>query len=503
MALLAAPSTGRAITLNYCDFSSTAGLSVNYNASKQGKAINLTPNELWQRGSVWTTTSFPFDATTSFHTYFRFVISPNMAGADGLVFVLQSGSSVVGGGAGLGLGYSGIPSSVAVEFDTYDNGDDDPDANHVAILFDGDIAHHIATGTPPFLIAGPKEKYVWIDFDSADHTLEVFIAEEPQKPATPLISKFVDIDAHVGPNVRAGFTGATGGVSNIHSLIEWEMSTTGLPCCAVTPGGACAGALPACGPAGLCVECVSNADCSGNTSVCSGQTCVPCVDDADCAGAPGGPVCAPSGACVGCTSDAGCTAPFAKCLPATQTCVACVFDTDCGAAAPACEPTTHTCVGCYEDSICPALSICDLQASECVPGCHVIAGKDSCGPGMMCDRQDGMIGNCHVPGSSSSGMTSSSSSTSAGGGQGGAITGSGGGATSTGGAGGATSQGGAGGAHGGGGSTSGPGPVDTGCACDLAARPRHAATSLAGAALLLGVLGARRRRRSAVLPGAR
>ncbi|MDZ4754283.1 MAG: L-type lectin-domain containing protein [Phycisphaerae bacterium] len=62
-------------------------------------------------------------------------------GADGLVFVVQSISSSVGG-LGRGIGYAGIQQSVGVEFDTWCNAvNNDPSSNHVGINVNGVVDH--------------------------------------------------------------------------------------------------------------------------------------------------------------------------------------------------------------------------------------------------------------------------------------------------------------------------------------------------------------------------
>jgi hypothetical protein len=53
-------------------------------------------------------------------------------GADGMALVLQSHSPSAIGTGGSGLGYHGIPSVLAVEFDTY-RSDGDPDGMHVSV----------------------------------------------------------------------------------------------------------------------------------------------------------------------------------------------------------------------------------------------------------------------------------------------------------------------------------------------------------------------------------
>ncbi|KAJ3223162.1 peptide-N4-(N-acetyl-beta- glucosaminyl)asparagine amidase [Clydaea vesicula] len=70
-----------------------------------------------------------------------------MGGADGFSFLLNSHGGDVIGEEGAGLGYSGIPNSVAVEFDTYASVDRcaDPSDNHISIQTRGNLpnsSHH-------------------------------------------------------------------------------------------------------------------------------------------------------------------------------------------------------------------------------------------------------------------------------------------------------------------------------------------------------------------------
>lgn len=71
-----------------------------------------------------------------FTTYFKFQIHAAAiccTPADGFAFVVQNSSKTALGTGSGGLGYSGIPNSLAVEFDTFQNQPWDPSANHVAV----------------------------------------------------------------------------------------------------------------------------------------------------------------------------------------------------------------------------------------------------------------------------------------------------------------------------------------------------------------------------------
>ena len=72
-----------------------------------------------------------------FTTYFKFQIHTAAiccTPADGFAFVIQNSSATALGTGSGGLGYAGIPNSLAVEFDTFqDASNSDPNANHVAV----------------------------------------------------------------------------------------------------------------------------------------------------------------------------------------------------------------------------------------------------------------------------------------------------------------------------------------------------------------------------------
>src|ERR1700730_17961950 len=139
LGLLALPALASVITVNFPDFSSTAGLTLNGSTAvattADGKVLRLTPASGGQAGSAFSSTSIEFNGSSdSFSTFFQFRIT-NPGGidpADGLVFVVQPVSSSIGGSGG-GIGYSGIPNSIGVEFDTFQNSWD-TNSNHVAVV---------------------------------------------------------------------------------------------------------------------------------------------------------------------------------------------------------------------------------------------------------------------------------------------------------------------------------------------------------------------------------
>jgi Legume lectin domain len=85
---------------------------------------------------------------SGFTTYFKFQIHTAAiccAPGDGFAFVVQTASSTALGSGFGGIGYAGIPNSLAVEFDTFQNPSLlDPNANHVAVQSCGTGANSAA-----------------------------------------------------------------------------------------------------------------------------------------------------------------------------------------------------------------------------------------------------------------------------------------------------------------------------------------------------------------------
>ncbi len=107
--------------------------------TSDGTVLRLSRTSGFSSGSVFSQTQVN---ANNFSTKFQFRISNASGatdscnaqpGADGIVFVVQSVDSSLGG-AGQGIGYEGIEKSVGVEFDTWCNTvNNDPSSNHIAI----------------------------------------------------------------------------------------------------------------------------------------------------------------------------------------------------------------------------------------------------------------------------------------------------------------------------------------------------------------------------------
>ena len=192
--------------------------------------LRLTTNAGGQVGGAWTLTKQRFD--DGFDTTFLYNISQLVgAGADGFAFVIQNSSSTAltdGGGA---LGYDGMPASLAIEFDTFQNtqpGWNDLPGNHVSVHTLGinpNSAFESASIGSTTQIPALK--------DGQWHIVHIRYAVQPQPKLSIYIDNLNNPVLEVAVNIVtklqlgnglawAGFTGATGGLTEIHDIQNWH-----------------------------------------------------------------------------------------------------------------------------------------------------------------------------------------------------------------------------------------------------------------------------------------
>jgi hypothetical protein len=272
MLVLAGAPTAVAQSPSFTDFSSTANLTLNGNAApaNNGTAnvLRLTPAAMSQVGSAWFNIQQP--VAGGFTTVFKFQFTQQSAlAADGIAFVIQnssSGLSALGpGGGSIGYGDAGgtcggspcdtgggIANSLAVEFDTFNNGNatGDPDGNHIAVQSCG-----VSDGVPrnnspahvtpndfnfPDCLIGTVASPTTIMSDGAVHT--VIIDYTPAHscggdscPATltvnldtiDVLTTFVTLENEMNLNsgkAWVGFTSGTGTFFENHDILSWTFT---------------------------------------------------------------------------------------------------------------------------------------------------------------------------------------------------------------------------------------------------------------------------------------
>lgn len=128
----------RILNLNQSNFNNQFGA---YNTGPN--CVQLTNATMGQRGCSWY--NAPIDFEEAFELEFNLFFGNNDAGADGICLVFSTAQAC--GATGGGIGAEGIPNSVIIEFDTWDNGsggyDDIPD-DHTSIHVNGNFASSVA-----------------------------------------------------------------------------------------------------------------------------------------------------------------------------------------------------------------------------------------------------------------------------------------------------------------------------------------------------------------------
>jgi len=261
-------------------------------------AVQMTHSEGSQDASMWF--SVPQNVANGFNMWFEFRITPNAsayATADGLAFVIQNalsggydatagctatgqGPTALGGGGGC-MGYGGIPNSVALEFDTYNNepwdsadyGSGSNYANHIALqscgLNDGaplpNSPAHMGTGNclvslggqngvpVSTLVSNPQtsqanstavtladssvHQVVVVyngPLDTPKNTLSVYLDPQfvtgtltPVAGSTPIFTGSFDITQYMNLTnglAYIGFTSGTGSAYETHEVLGWTFT---------------------------------------------------------------------------------------------------------------------------------------------------------------------------------------------------------------------------------------------------------------------------------------
>lgn len=191
----------------------------------------MTPSNYGQSGSAFSTSAVTLGADVSFSTKFSFNFNQQFSGgADGLVFVVQTVSNTAGG-AGGGIGYAGLPKSVGVEFDNWNNGAGDGNSdNHIGIDLNGNVNSVAINTSLPVILDSGKDLFSWIDYNGATDLLEVRLSSVNSRPVSSLLSYTVDLAAILGtPNAFVGFTSGTGAAGANHDVLSWEFRDTFAP----------------------------------------------------------------------------------------------------------------------------------------------------------------------------------------------------------------------------------------------------------------------------------
>ena len=196
----------------------------------------LTDNAVQQLGAVWYQETI--DLENPFHLQFKMNFGTNngsgnstTAGADGMMFVMQTVGPSALGLQGEGMGFAGFLPSLGIEFDTYWNQNmGDILDDHIGIMTNGSVNHNLTSS-----LAGPVPATSEnLDIENG----EDFGVEIVWDPVEQLIEVYFDCEFRLSTNVDLinnifegntevtwGFTAATGGAYNVHTVCLYENAT--------------------------------------------------------------------------------------------------------------------------------------------------------------------------------------------------------------------------------------------------------------------------------------
>ncbi len=215
-----APPTSTPV-INYgSGFAQTSGLTFNGSSTHTNGLLALTSGD-YQAGSSFYNVPVGIQSFTS---DFSFQLSNALA--DGFTFTIQNASPTALGQSGSNLGYSsstgGIPKSVALKFDIYNNAGEGNDS--IGLYTNGASPTVPAFSLTPSGVILSSGNVIQVHLAYSGATLAVTITDTVTKKVYSQ-SFPINISQVVGGNTAyAGFTAGTGGKSAIQKILTWTLS---------------------------------------------------------------------------------------------------------------------------------------------------------------------------------------------------------------------------------------------------------------------------------------
>jgi hypothetical protein len=225
----------------------TANLSlngVNGPATLSGTRLRLTDGQIYEARSAFFTTPV---SVQEFTTSFQF--QETAATADGFTFTLQGNSPGAVGAWGGGLGYTGMPASLAIAFDVLGNSGQGP--NTTAMYVNGTVRTVPTTNLSAAGINLSSGHIFNVQLTYNGTTLTVVTTDTATNASATQVYT-IDIPAIIGGlTAYAGFTGGTGGATAIQDILNWSYTPNGVAGPAFPAGFASPSLLDLNGGAGI------------------------------------------------------------------------------------------------------------------------------------------------------------------------------------------------------------------------------------------------------------
>jgi hypothetical protein len=203
------------------------------NGSAQFTTENLLRlnNNFSQAGSAFETQRVGIRGfTTTFQVRLHEGTQPNPA--DGFTFLIQANSPTALGFGGGSLGYQGIPNSVAIKFDVFDNEGETTDST--GLFFGGGfpgLPHNpgevnIALDPANVNLRSQSTKTITLTYDGTHLTETIHDPDPGQTNGGNFTTTYtVDIGSKIGADTAfVGFSGGTGGLYSLQDVLNWTYS---------------------------------------------------------------------------------------------------------------------------------------------------------------------------------------------------------------------------------------------------------------------------------------
>ena len=220
---------GAAATINFSNgFASVAGLTLNgTTVNSDDSRLQLTTGGANQAGSVFWNT--PVNVQ-SFVSDFSFQLSGNAPIADGITFTIQNNAPTALGPSGGGLGYGpdhpstgGIPNSVAVKFDVYDNAGEGTNSTGVYVNGASPTTPAITLANSGIVLSSGDVISAHIAYDGKWLYLSL---RDPVVGRVWATRYAINLSQAIGSNTAyVGFTGGTGGLTASQKILTWTFAS--------------------------------------------------------------------------------------------------------------------------------------------------------------------------------------------------------------------------------------------------------------------------------------